>query len=175
LATYQAVSAVGQAIVSLLEGAIHPTEFADAKFALFRTEDFEQPIESGVSIYLYRVAAVRMSRAPSKGAVGSRRKPPSLPLSLHYLLTPWGTDAVSEHRLLAWAMRVLEDTTLLSSELLNRASAGAFSQDEAVELILEDLALAEAIDLWQGVRHRYRLGVSYATRIIMIDSSGGTG
>jgi hypothetical protein len=72
-------------------------------------------------------------------------------------------------------MRVLEDTTLLSSELLNRASAGAFSQDEAVELILEDLALAEAIDLWPGVRYRYRLGVSYAARIVMIDSSGGTG
>lgn len=179
MATYHAVPAVGGAVISLLEAAPRPPEFVNAEFALFRTEDFERPMENGVSIYLYRVADARMSRMqpPQLGPDGSRRRPP-LSLSLHYLLTPWGIDAESEQRLLAWTMRVIEDMPLLSSALLNQTSAGAFSEREAVELILEDPPLAEVVGLWRGLRHRYRLGVSYAARVIAIDSTvtiGGTG
>lgn len=170
MATYHAVPAVGAAIVSLLKSAQRPSEFVNTTFALFRTEDFESGVENGVSIYLYRAANARMSRTqPSQlGPDGGRRRFP-LSLSLHYLLTAWGHDADHEQLLLAWTMRQIEDTPVLPSALLNQISAGAFSERETVELILEDPPLVEVVDLWRGLRHPYRLSASYAARVIAID------
>jgi hypothetical protein len=85
-------------------------------------------------------------------------------------LTAWGNDAASEQRLLAWAMRVLEDTPVLPSALLNMTSAGAFSENETVELALEELSLTDTVNLWRGLHCSYRPGVSYTARAIMIDS-----
>ena len=174
MATYRAVAAVGRSIVGLLEGATRPAEFADAKFRLFRTEDFDNPVETGLSVYLYRIAADSSTRnLPSVDRGGGRKTRP-LPVVLHYLLTPWGDNAASEHQLLAWAMRVLEETPLLSSALLNAACAGTFSGNEAVEVILNDGSPGEApmdaASLWRALGSRYRLGVSYIARRVMIDS-----
>ena len=170
MATYHAVPAVGAAIVSLLKAAQRPSEFVNTRFALFRTEDFERGVENGVSIYLYRVANARMSRTqpPQLGPDGGRRRFP-LSLSLHYLLTTWSIDAESEQRLLTWTMRLIEDTPVLPSALLNEARAGVFSEREAVELILEDPSLAEVVGIWRSLRHPFRLSASYAARVIAID------
>ncbi|HVS81417.1 MAG TPA: DUF4255 domain-containing protein [Pyrinomonadaceae bacterium] len=169
MATYRAVAAVGQAIVGLLQGASRPAEFADAQFRRFRTEDFNQPIESGISIYLYRITIDHASRnLPSVNSGGGREKRP-LPLNLHYLLTPWGADAASEHQMLTWAMRVLGDAPVLPSALLNEANAGVFDESEDVELFRDDLTATDAINLWRGLRLPYRLGVLYIARGVRVD------
>jgi Pvc16 N-terminal domain len=77
-----------------------------------------------------------------------------------------------EHVLLAWTMRALADTPVLSSALLNRWHAGAFEEDETIELILEDLSLADALNLGRQAGGHYRLGVSYAAQVALIGSSG---
>ena len=170
MSTYHAIAAVGRAIVDLLEEA-RPSEFPEAQFAVFKTEDFARPMETGVSVYLYRVASVRESRTPSGIDPGGVRTLPALPLRLHYLITPWSADAAWEHVLLAWAMRVLADKPVLSSALLNRVHTGAFAQQEAIELTLEDLTLADALSLGRHAGDQYRLGVSYAAQVVMISSS----
>jgi hypothetical protein len=170
VSTYYAIAAVSRAIVDLLEEA-RPSEFPEAQFSVFKTEDFRQPLQTGVSVYLYRVAAVRGSRTPSGIDPGGVRTLPALPLSLHYLLTPWSADPAWEHVLLAWAMRVLADSPMFSSALLNRVHAGAFGQNETIELTLEDLPLADALSLGRHTGDQYRLGVSYAARVVMINSS----
>lgn len=168
MANYRAVAAVGQAVVALLQGASRPAEFASARFKLFRTEDFNQPIESGLSIYLYRITEhSARRRSPPNNPRGSRERIP-LTLDLYYLLTPWGADAASEQQLLAWAMRTLADTPVLTSALLNETNAGVFEESEAVELILNDLVATDAINLWRGLRHPYRTGVSYVARPVTI-------
>ena len=170
MATYRAVAAVGQVIVGLLQGASRPAEFADAQFKLIRTEDFSQPIETGLSVYLYRITVnSSLRRSPPANPRGGHESRP-LALDLHYLLTPWGADALSEHQLLAWAMRVLEDTPVLPSALLNEANAGTFDASESVQLILENLAVAEEINLWRGLRLPYRPGVLYIARGVLIDA-----
>jgi len=169
LATYQAVAAVGKAIVDLLEGSTRQAEFADARFRLFRTEDFDNPVESGLSVYLYRIVVDTSRRnLPSVDRGGARKAPP-LTVVLHYLLTPWGAEAAWEQQLLAWTMRVLEDSPVLSGAQLNIASPGTFAEDEAVELILSEVPLTEVTDLWRALGCRYRLGVSYVARRVTID------
>ena len=169
MATYRAVAAVGQAIVGLLQGASRPAEFAGAQFKLIRTEDFSQPIETGLSVYLYRITENSARRnSPPASPRGSRASGP-LALDLHYLLTPWGADADSEHQLLAWTMRVLADAPVLPSALLNEANAGTFDASESVQLMLESLDVAEEINLWRGLRLPYRPGVSYLARGVLID------
>lgn len=170
MSTYHAIAAVGRAIVDLLEEA-RPSEFPEAQFAVFKTEDFARPMQTGVSVYLYRVAAVRESRTPPGIDPGGVRTLPALPLSLHYLITPWSADAAWEQVLLGWAMRALADTPVLSSALLNRMHSGAFGQHETIELALEDLTLADALSLGRHAGGQYRLGVSYAARVVMINSS----
>ena len=170
MATYQAVAAVGRAIVGLLEGSTRPPEFTDARFRLFRTEDFDNPVESGLSVYLYRIVVDSSRRnLPSVDRGGGRKSPP-LTVVLHYLLTPWGADAAREQQLLAWAMRVLEDSPVLSGALLNIASPGTFTGNEAVELVLSEVPLTEVTDLWRALGCRYRLGASYVARRVTIDS-----
>ena len=71
-------------------------------------------------------------------------------------------------------MRVLADTPILPGELLNLTSVGAFRPNETVELTLEDLALSDELALWRGMRFRHRLSMSYAARLVMIDSAVGT-
>ena len=170
MATYYAIAAAGRAIVSLLEDA-RPSEFPEAQFALVKTEDFARPIQTGVSVYLYRVGAVRELRTPPGIDPGRTRRLPELPLSLHFLINPWSADPGWGHVLLAWAMRVLADTPVLSSSLLNQSHAGAFEPNETLELSLEDLALADALSLGRQAGGQYRLGVSYAARVVMIGSA----
>jgi len=168
LATYRAVAAVGHAIVGLLQQASRPAEFADAQFKLLRTEDFTQPIESGVSAYLYRITEnSARRRLPPNNPRGGRDRIP-LPLDLHYLLASWGADAASEQQLLGWAMRMLADAPVLTSSLLNQASVGVFDENEAVELVRDDLTATDAINLWRGLRLPYRLGVCYLARLVTI-------
>jgi hypothetical protein len=169
LATYRAVAAVGQAIVGLLQRASRPAEFADAQFKLFRTEDFKQPIESGLSVYLCRITenSARKRSPPNNPRRGRDRSP--LTLDLYYLLTPWGADAASEQQLLAWAMRTLADAPVLTSAPLNEANAGVFDESEAIELVRDDLIATDAINMWRGLRLPYRLGVSYVARGVTIE------
>lgn len=47
MATYQAVNAISRAIVDVLESAARKAGFADVQFALFRSEDFAQPMIRG--------------------------------------------------------------------------------------------------------------------------------
>jgi hypothetical protein len=166
-----ALAAVGQTIVSILSAA-GSGEFAGAQFKVFRTEDFEHPMELGVSVYLYRVEAESISRMPPALERRSKRRSPALPLTLHYLITPWAPDAAAEHRLLAGAMRVIEDQPVFAAQLLNATSHGAFDDNESVDLVLENLSLADETDLWRGLGVRYRLGVSYVARVILRGSDG---
>ena len=170
MASYQAVAAVGRAVVALLEDATRPEEFADSEFILFKTEDFEQPLETGLSVYLYRIEIDRHTPAALVMGPGGHRIAPPLSLVLHYLLTPWSVDAASEHMLLAWGMRVLDDSPVISGTQLNGVSAGTFADTDEVLLLLRDTPLGEMTDLWRALGSNYRIGASYVAQTIVLDA-----
>jgi hypothetical protein len=174
VASYQAIAATGQAILGLLADSSPKPEFAGANFELYQAINFHDPMEEGISLYLYRIAVngSRRNLPPSVGPDGIRYRPP-IPLDLYYMLTAWAKTAARQQRLLGWALRVLEDVPVLPSGLLNHygPEPEIFTPHETVELIFEPLALQDMSNMWHATKVNPQLSVTYVARMIRIDST----
>jgi hypothetical protein len=180
LATYHAIAATGQAIVSLLADASRDTEFAGVQFTLYQASNFQKPMDEGVSLYLYRVSinTVGRNQPPSVGPNGQRARP-TLPLNLHYLLTAWAQTAARQQLLLGWAMRILEDTPIMPVGLLNQnhfgPAPGAFRPSEQVEIVWEQLSIQDMASIWEVYKSNQQispqLSATYQARMVAIEST----
>jgi hypothetical protein len=176
LATYHAIAATGQAIVGLLKDASANTEFADSRFELYQTGDFQSdaPLVDGISAYLYRVAVntARRNLPPSVGADGRRYRSP-FPLDLFYLVTPWAKTAARQQRLLGWAMRQLQDMPILPAAMLNHygPEADTFRATETVELTCEPVSLQDMVNILDAIKPTEQLSVVYVARMVVIEST----
>jgi len=176
LATYRGIGAVGQAIVGLLKEASTDTEFAAQRFEVFQSLDFSGPnaIQEGVTLYLFRVAVntSRRNMPPGTGPDGQRFKPP-VPVDLYYLLTPWAKSAVKQHRLLGWAIRELQNVTVLPASVLNyyAPERDTFRPSETVELVLETMTPQELENILNPVKMTQPLSVCYVARTVMLEST----
>ena len=76
------------------------------------------------------------------------------------MLTPWAAEAERQLRLLGWAMRFIEDNTVLPAAVLNqslsRRERPVFEPDEAVEIVLRPAghrrlpgSVGQVQDQWQ--------------------------
>jgi hypothetical protein len=168
VATYQAIGSVAEAVRRLLEqswpsqtGGLHP------QFDVYHRSDFDTPMTTGVSIFVYQVAVDSMQRTlPPSGP--DRRRP--LPVCVWLMLTAWAATAATEHTLLGWAMRAIADNPTLSSGFLNAFIPGVFRPDETVELIAAQLGNDEVFQLWQAMPVKLQLSMPYQARVIRIES-----
>lgn len=175
MAKAQAIAVTGQAVLGLLADNIPKSEFANARFELYQTANFNvSPMEEGISLFLYRVEINSSLRnLPIKtGLDGITRRPP-LPLDLYYLLTVWAKDAVKQQRILGWAMRTLEDSPILSAGRLNHfgTEAEVFQPNETVEIIFQTMSLQDMSNLWSAFKVSLPMSVAYVARVIGIDST----
>jgi uncharacterized protein DUF4255 len=177
LATYRAIAATGLAIRGFLESSCPTSEFPNAQFELYRPNNFDSPMEIGISLYLYRVQVntSRRNLPPSVAPDGKRFRPP-LPLDLYYMMTVWGQTAEVQQRLLGWAMRELENTPILPSSLLNHyvPEVDTFRPAETVELICETISLQDMNTLWDGFKTNktnQHVSVTYVARMLLIESN----
>jgi Pvc16 N-terminal domain len=173
MATYRAIAATSQAILGLLADSVPRPEFAAARFELFQAINLQTPLDEGVSLYLYRVLPNQSRRClpPRVGPDGTRYKP-SVPIDLQYLLTAWAKSAERQQRLLGWAIRTLEDATILPSGLLNHygPEPDTFAPGETVELFMDSIVIQDMGSLWEVARHHYQPSVVYIARMITLDS-----
>ncbi|MEZ4768523.1 MAG: Pvc16 family protein [Caldilineales bacterium] len=173
MATYRAISATCQAIVRLLQQSWRPELFDDAplQFAVYSTQDFADPMDAGVSLFLYRANINGAQRTPPAriDSNGQRRRP-QLPLDLHLLLTPWAKAASLEHEILGWTMRTLEDWPILPAGILNSQVPNTFAAEETVEIVRNDVAIEELVRIWDVLPHDYHVSASYIARVVRIDS-----
>jgi hypothetical protein len=176
MARYPAIAATSQAMISLFEGAAVGTEFANADFALASAADLQKPPgeRAIATLYLYRVAVDgnRRNQAPRRSPDGRLRMPP-IPIDLHYLLTAWSKEAKTQHRLLGWCIRVLQDNPTLVAGVLNQFGpdkGDVFRAEETVELVLENLTRQEMADSWEVAKANQQPSVSYMARIVEIES-----
>lgn len=174
MASYQAIAAASRAILGLLEDAFPKNEFdTPAAFSLYHAGNYESPMPFGVSLYLYRVTVNGSVRnLPPRLAPDGRRYRPSLPLDLHYLITPWASDVEKQQRLLGWCMRVLEDTPILPAGLLNHLmpETEVFRPNETIELICDPLSLADMINLWENLKPKLQTSITYVARMVTLES-----
>jgi len=173
VATYHAIAAISQAILGLLEEASPKPEFAGAQFALYLASNFQNPMDEGVSLYLYRVGTSSRRNLPSRlGPNGERYRPP-LPIDLYYLLTTWAKTPEKQQRLLGWCLRELGDTPILPAGLLNHygPEPDTFQPHETVELVFEPLSLQDLASLWEPLKPHLQVSATYVARMVTIEST----
>jgi Pvc16 N-terminal domain len=173
MAGYAAIAATSAAILGLLESAAPGTpEFAGTRFAHYTSKELNDPMNEGVSLWLYRVTVNTTRRSlPPRIALDGTRYKPSLPLDLHYLVIAWGSPLVQQ-RLLGWSARALHDTPIIPSGLLNHygPEPDVFAPDEAVELVWDSLSQQDVFDIWDVAKEHAQPSLSYAARMVLVDS-----
>jgi hypothetical protein len=174
VARFLAIGATSTALTGLIRDHYPRDQFGSTlDVALYQARDFETPMREGFSVFLYRVTVngtvrnMTIRRSPD-----GRRFRPSLPLDLHYLVTPWAEDVEQQHRMLGWVMRFIEDQGALSAGHLNHyvAETDIFNANEGLEIICDPLALTDHLNLWDRLRARFPISVSYTLRMLSIDS-----
>jgi hypothetical protein len=174
MGTFQAIAATGQAMLGLLSDAVPRDQFPNAQFELYQMSNFQQPMEEGISLFLYRIAAntSRRNLPPTTGPDGRRFRPP-IPVDLYYIATAWAPTAVRQQRLLGWAIRMFEDVPVLPTGLLNNygPEPEIFKQGETVEIILDSLTLQDLNNFWGVSKSSLQLSVGYIARMLFIQSS----
>ena len=175
MAKHQAIAATSSALLGLLKDRYPRDEFGPAlDFELYQSRNFESPMREGFSVFLYRVSINGTVRnmTPRRAPEG-RRFRPSLPLDLHYLVTPWAEDGGLQQKMLGWAMRLLEDLGVLTAGHLNHyvAETDIFAPNEGLEIICDPLALTDYLSLWERLRHnRLPTSATYTVRMLALDS-----
>ncbi|MBX3628702.1 MAG: DUF4255 domain-containing protein [Nitrosomonas sp.] len=174
MANFNAIGAISAALAGLIKDNYPRDDFGTALHVqLYQTRNFESPMEEGFSIYLYRVAINGSVRNTNyRRMPDGRRFKPSLPLDLHYMITPWAEDTERQHRMLGWVMRMFEDIGTLNSVYLNdyaAATGNVFMDTESVDVICDPLALNDYLTIWDRLR-TLPLSITYVLRMVMIDS-----
>ncbi len=95
-------------------------------------------------------------------------KKPPMALRLHYLLTPWGGDPLTEQQILGRAMQALYDDAILAgTELLGGLQGSA----DTLKITLIPLSLEDRSRVWYAIQKPYRLSVNYEVRVVNLDST----
>ena len=178
MASDHAISALSLALRGLLlDGRPKAGDLKDAKVELFLPEDFKSTPPLTVSIFLYRAMVSTARRnLPPKVAVDGKKYRPPLPLDLHYMITPWAKKPDTQQLLLAWAMRVLDDTPTLSSGYLNNFDPEdePFGPEETVDLVYEPVSIQDMLAIWEVGKPNIQPSATYVARVVPIEGDWRT-
>ena len=176
MAGTQAIYGVSWALKTYIENA-----YANAMNQAIPTVSLKAPHEvsagltsqegDGFTLCIYRISMQYSNPNLGNRKDGLRTYQPSLPLDLHFLMTPWAKGVANQHRMLGWLMRALEDMGPLPAEVINGwLPEPVFRADESVELRYEPLATADYFNLWDKFREKFPLSATYVARAVMLDS-----
>jgi len=175
MATPLAIASTCEAVVRLLRSNFNPADFngATLDFQVYVAEDFNRPMEEGVSVFLYRVYQNGNMRTPQGRILpDGRRQATKLPLDLHFLLTAWAKKASLQHQIAGWMMRVMEDNAIIPASVLNAYQPNVFRPDEEVEIAFTELSVEDMFHVWEVmINHVYQLSVPYQARVLEIEST----
>ncbi|WP_374515660.1 DUF4255 domain-containing protein [Niveibacterium sp.] len=180
MAGTNAIATVSKTLQGLLAEA-RPAAFAELPVALLKPADFDnaykdvkEATDGGFGLLLHRVTINTARRAlPPRTAPDGTRLRPSLPVDLHYLLVSWHKDVETSQMMLGWAMRQVEDVSVLPASLLNHyaPASDVFGEEEGVELVCDPLQLADWLGLWDKLKPHLVTGMTYVARAVLLDSS----
>jgi hypothetical protein len=123
------------------------------------------------TLFLYDVVEEPTSRNRPKsselvGGVLEVRKQP-LALRLHYMVTPWGGDRVTEQRILGRVLQVLYDDAVIDGAELQGVLAGTTAQ---LRVCLAPMRVDDRARVWFAIGQTYHLSVNYEVRVIDVDA-----
>lgn len=179
MANLNAIHSVSRALVNYLRGA-YPTGLVTPApaFDLFSSGDQHEAVASAntVSLWLYRITTNEHARGvvPTAGPAGAAAP---LALDLHYLLTVWADDPLTEQTLLAWAMTQIHrspqiDFSMLSEQLILPGSPhpAGWRLDDVLTVVQEAMSSEDLMRIWGAVDTHYRISVPYVVRVVRIDA-----
>jgi len=173
MADFRAVSAVCEAVVGLLRSESAAAGFDhELQFRVLTARQLrEEPMNAGVSLFLYRVYINGTQRMPAgRLGPGGTQAAHQLPLDLHFLLSFWGREASLQHRIAGWAMRIIEDHPVLPAGVLNVVAADVFRPEETVEISPAELSTEDLLRLWENLaQNEYHLSVPYQARAVWVE------
>jgi hypothetical protein len=170
MADYGVISDVSTSLVTLLDQDLRRPPL-NAR-ALLDDLSGAAPAGLTLTITLYEILEDPPSRnrprpqRPDGTAVVSTKPP--MALRLHYLLTPWGGDALTEQQILGRAMQALYDDAILAgTELLGGLRGSA----DTLKITLIPLSLEDRSRVWYAIQKPYRLSVNYEVRVVNLDAT----
>jgi hypothetical protein len=172
MADYRAVVAVGEAIIQLLRQHYRFADFNnELDFRIYLAKDFAEPMNAGVSVFLYRIFPNGTQKNHTWRASEGLTTQNQLPVDLHFLLSAWAQDASLQHTIAGWMMRTLQDTPVIPAGILNQRFPGLFRTDEIITLGPAELTTEELFRMWEViVNHSYQLSVPYVARSVRIEA-----
>jgi hypothetical protein len=136
--------------------------------------DLSEPVTVDVpklTVFLYEVAEDPTSR--NRPPVRTQppdplvtRKPP-MALLLRYLITPWGGDQVTQHRMLGRALQTFYDDAILDGTQLTGSLAAS---TDSLHVTLTSLTLDQKSWVWYAIQKPYRVSLNYEVRVVNLDA-----
>jgi len=170
MADYGVISDVSTTLVTLLDQDLRKPPLNG--HALLDDLSGTAPAGLTLTITLYEILEDAPSRnrprpqQPAGTAVLSTKPP--MALRLHYLLTPWGGDSVTEQQILGRAMQALYDDAILSGTAL---LGGLQGSTDTLKITLIPLTLEDRARVWYAIQKPYRLSVNYEVRVVNLDAT----
>lgn len=123
-----------------------------------------------LTVFLYEIAEdpASRNRPPVRSLppdAPTTRKPP-MALLLRYLITPWGGDQPTQHRMLGRALQVFYDDAILDGTQLSGSLAAT---TDSLHLSLTALTLDQKSWVWYAIQKPYRLSLNYEVRVVNLD------
>lgn len=122
-----------------------------------------------LNLFLHRVAydtSLRNLPLRPRGAATAHAAHPPLAVHLHYLVTAYGMAELQAEVLLGYAMVVLNETPVLTSEAIRRAGQpiGFTDPVEPLQIALHSPDIEEMSRLWSALQARYRPTLTFEVR-----------
>jgi len=160
VANFEVISAVSETLRSTLE-----TELEGLIVDFF--EIGQPPAGAKLTIFLIEVSEDPTARNRASGKSPSRNlTPPSMPLLLRYLITPWGADERTREEILGRAMQAFHAKPVLSGSDLRGTLAGT---NEQLRITLSPQSFEERTRVWQAIQSPYHLSLAYDVRGATLD------
>lgn len=136
--------------------------------------DLSDPVQTPpakLTVFLYEIAEdpTSRNRPPVRSLppdAPTSRKPP-MALLLRYLITPWGGDQETQHRMIGRALQVFYDDAIWAGEDLSGSLAAS---TDALHFTLTPLTLDQKSWIWYAIQKPYRLSLNYEVRVVNLDS-----
>jgi hypothetical protein len=180
-----AIAAVTATFKDLLGAVTQDTTLAGATVTIKPPDQARKAADKGrqLNLFLYQVApnpAWRNADLPFRNDGGAFSARPVLALNLHYLITAYGSenDDLDAQHLLAYAMSLVHDNSMLNRERINTVvtAAGAplnasdlADQVELVKFTPQPLSYDDLFKLWSAFQTNYRLSTAYEASVVLID------
>ncbi|WP_221352044.1 DUF4255 domain-containing protein [Streptomyces beigongshangae] len=161
------VSALTRSLSDLGQGRMEPP-----RAELHDLSEAVQTSPPKLTVFLYEIAEDPASR--NRPPVRSQppdppttRRPP-MALLLRYLITPWGGDQETQHRMLGRALQTFYDDAILDGAQLSGSLAGGV---DSLHVTLTPLTLDQKSWVWYAIQKPYRLSLNYEIRVVDLDSA----